>query len=110
VCLPSIEVSQEQIDQLVAHGYIDAKERGDRYCMAEGAERALRDFLIYLRSGVYAARTRFITRDPRPLRAMCLAAGVARGRLWPDCAFPNHRHWCTAKVDVALTQGSHRAL
>ena len=33
------------------HGYIDAKERGDRYCMAEGAERALRDFLTHLRSG-----------------------------------------------------------
>jgi hypothetical protein len=37
--------------QQISVGQHRSKERGDRYCMAEGAERALRDFLIYLRSG-----------------------------------------------------------
>ena len=46
-----VDLRKDELDQLEAHGYIDAKERGDRYCMAEGAERALRDFLTYLRSG-----------------------------------------------------------
>ena len=45
-----VDLGKDELDQLEAHGYIDAKERGDRYCMAEGAERALRDFLTHLRS------------------------------------------------------------
>jgi hypothetical protein len=43
-----VDLGKDELDQL---GYVDTKERGDRYCMAEGVERALRDFLIHLRSG-----------------------------------------------------------
>jgi hypothetical protein len=46
-----VDLGKDELDQLEAHGYLDAQERGDRYCMAEDAERALRDFLTHLRSG-----------------------------------------------------------
>jgi hypothetical protein len=45
-----VDLGKDELDQLEAHGYVDPKERGDRYCMAEGVERAVRDFLIHLRS------------------------------------------------------------
>jgi hypothetical protein len=55
-------MSKAELDQWEAHGYLDAKSRGDRYSAADGVERAVRDFLVYVSARRFRSR---VARSPR---------------------------------------------